>query len=113
MTRRVVEKQCTKKICVDFWAPISTQNLVRQGAAAYSNPKCQASSELWAPLACILLRAAWQSLAERVPTQLAARPPDSHYPARPVNDWAALKRTNLRGQTEPKRGFSQILADFR
>ena len=32
--------------------------LVRQGLAAYSTAKRQASSELWAPLSCILLRAA-------------------------------------------------------
>ena len=60
-----------------------TQTLVRQGPAAYSTAKRQASSELWAPLSCITLRAAWQSLAECQPTPTAARPPNSSQPVRP------------------------------
>ena len=59
-----------------------TQALVRQGLAAYSSAKHQASSELWAPLSCNLLRAAWQSLAECQPTPMVARPPNSSTPAR-------------------------------
>ena len=65
-----------------------TQLLVRQGLAPFSQAKRQASSELWVPLACLLLRAAWQSIAECLPTHPTARPsfpspagPDSH-PAR-------------------------------
>ena len=37
-----------------------THLLVWQRLVAYSTAKSQASSELWAPLASILLRAAWQ-----------------------------------------------------
>ena len=59
-----------------------TQTLVRQGTAAYSAAKRQASSELWAPLPCILLRAAWQSLAECQPAPTVARPPNSSTPVR-------------------------------
>ena len=59
------------------------QALVRQGLAAYSSAKRQASSELWAPLSCILLRAAWQSLAECQPIPTAARPPNSSHPVSP------------------------------
>ena len=59
-----------------------TQTLVRQGTAAYSAAKRQASSELWAPLSCILLRAAWQSLAECQPIPTVARPPNSSTPVR-------------------------------
>ena len=59
-----------------------TQTLVRQGLAAYSAAKRQASSELWAPLSCILLRAAWQSLAECQPIPTVARPPNSSTPVR-------------------------------
>ena len=59
-----------------------TQTLVRQGIAAYSAAKRQASSELWAPLSCILLRAAWQSLAECQPVPTVARPPNSSAPVR-------------------------------
>ena len=29
---------------------------------------------MWAPLACLLLRAAWQSIAERLPTQAGLLP---------------------------------------
>ena len=65
-----------------------TQLLVRQGLAAYSHAKRQASTEMWAHLACLVLRAAWQSIAECLPPQATARPsqpcpagPDSH-PAR-------------------------------
>ena len=65
-----------------------TQLLVRQGLAPFSQAKRQASTELWVPLACLLLRAAWQSIAECLPTHPTARPsfpspagPDSH-PAR-------------------------------
>ena len=54
-----------------------TQTLVREGLAAHSAAKRQASTELWAPLSCILLRAAWQSLAECQPAPTAARPPNS------------------------------------
>ena len=59
-----------------------THTLVRQGTCAYSTAKRQASSELWAPLSCILLRAAWQSLAECRPKPTVARPPNSTYPVR-------------------------------
>ena len=58
------------------------QTLVRQGIAAYSAAKRQASSELWAPLSCILLTAAWQSLAECQPAPTVARPPNSSTPVR-------------------------------
>ena len=51
-----------------------TQLLVRQGMATYSHARRQASSDMWAPLACLLLRGAWQSLAECLPTQATARP---------------------------------------
>ena len=59
-----------------------THTLVRQGTCAYSAAKRQASSELWAPLSCILLRAAWQSLAECRPKPTVARPPNSAHPVR-------------------------------
>ena len=59
-----------------------THTLVRQGTCAYSAAKRQASSELWAPLSCILLRAAWQSLAECRPKPTVARPPNSMHPVR-------------------------------
>ena len=59
-----------------------THTLVRQGTCAYSTAKRQASSELWAPLSCILLRAAWQSLAECRPKPTVARPPNSMHPVR-------------------------------
>ena len=36
--------------------------------------RLQASNDVWTPLACILLRAAWQSLAECLPTEATARP---------------------------------------
>ena len=48
------------------------------------NGKGVTGSELdpkW-PLSCILLRAAWQSLAERQPTPTVARPPNSSTPVR-------------------------------
>ena len=59
-----------------------TQLLVRQGLASYSHAKRQASSEMWAPLACLLLRAAWQSITECLPTHVTARPSQPH-PAGP------------------------------
>ena len=58
------------------------QLLVRQGFAAYSHAKRQANTDMWAPLACLLLRAAWQSIAEGTPTHVTARPSQCT-PARP------------------------------
>ena len=65
------------------------QLLVRQGIASYAHAKRQASAEMWAPLACLLLRAAWQSISECLPTQVTARPSQAH-PAGPDSDPARL-----------------------
>ena len=51
--------------------------------AACSAAKRQASSELWALLSCILLRAAWKTIAECKPVPTAARPPKSSQLVRP------------------------------
>ena len=65
------------------------QLLVRQGIASYAHAKRQASTEMWAPLACLLLRAAWQSISECLPPQVTARPSQAH-PAGPDSDPARL-----------------------
>ena len=92
-----------------------TQTLVRQGTAAYSAAKRQASSELWAPLSCILLRAAWQSLAECQPTPTVARPPNSSTPVRLDTDetpqevrptWTTTPYTQSSEDTPGARPFS-------
>ena len=79
-----------------------TQLLVRQGLASYSHAKRQASDELWHPLACLLLRAAWQSLAECMPVQATARP-SMPSPARPDSHPARLDDSLTRSDSFPAR----------
>ena len=68
------------------WPPNSRMKvLTRQGLPDYSTSKRQARSELWAPLACILLQAAWKSVAECLSPAQAARPPSGCLPARPAS----------------------------
>ena len=79
-----------------------TQLLVRQGLAPYSQAKRQASDEMWVPLACLLLRAAWQSIAECMPVQVTARPSMSS-PARPDSHPAGLDDSLTRSDSSPAR----------
>ena len=79
-----------------------TQLLVRQGLAPYSQAKKQASTEMWAPLACLLLRAAWQSIAECLPTQATARP-SAPSPAGPDFHPAGLDDSLARSDSHPAR----------
>ena len=79
-----------------------TQLLVRQGLAPYSQAKRQASAEMWVPLACLLLRAAWQSIAECMPTQATARPSMSS-PAGPDSHPAGLDDSRTRSDVYPAR----------
>ena len=65
-----------KTLAPSYTHPCQTRHL-----RILQQPKRQASSELWAPLSCILLRAAWQSLAECRPKPTVARPPNSTIPS--------------------------------
>ena len=65
--------------------------------------KLHPSSELWAPLSCILLRAAWQSLAECQPTPTVARPRNSSTPVRlDTNDTPSEARPFLGQPTKTR-----------
>ena len=54
------------------------------------------------PLACLLLRAAWQSIAECLPTQVTARPSEPS-PARPDSYPAGLDNSLTRSDSNPAR----------
>ena len=82
-----------------------TQLLVRQGLAPYSRAKRQACTEMWAPLACLLLRAAWQSIAASTSACLHRSRPGRHSLA-----WQGRIRTQL-GWTfcPPRPGLRRTL----
>ena len=67
-----------------------TQVLVRQGLQGYAAGKRQARSEFWCPLACLLLRAAWQYVYSSSTRSGLSLTTLSHQPSWQVHGPAAL-----------------------